>query len=267
MHKLLVRLISGIVYIGLILGCYFAGGTAFSCLVILFAIVGYLEFTKITGELSRGNFVKILLDLVCLLSLIGVVGCGWNISNWMFPVIVRMVAQLYYKHDDAVKSLSLSMLKQVYLGVGLGSMLSISMVPNYLLVVLALIWINDTGAYLVGSAIGKHRLFERISPKKSWEGFFGGLVLAVACVILLGDLLPEYFRMEMTMEMTIIFAVLIVVMATFGDLIESQVKRTLHIKDSGTIIPGHGGLLDRIDSILLAMPTAWILINMLRGIY
>jgi phosphatidate cytidylyltransferase len=141
------------------------------------------------------------------------------------------------------------------------------MVPNYLLVVLALIWINDTGAYLVGSAIGKHRLFERISPKKSWEGFFGGLVLAVACAILLGDLLPEYFRVEMTMEMTIIFAVLSVVMATFGDLIESQVKRTLHIKDSGTIIPGHGGLLDRIDSILLAMPTAWILINMLRGIY
>jgi phosphatidate cytidylyltransferase len=120
---------------------------------------------------------------------------------------------------------------------------------SLLLLAFVMIWMNDTGAFLVGCTIGKHRLFERISPKKSWEGFIGGNLFALAAGYGLSYLEPALMWWQW-----LIFAQIVVVLGTFGDLMESQLKRTLGVKDSGSAIPGHGGWLDRFDSLIFATP-------------
>lgn len=112
-------------------------------------------------------------------------------------------------------------------------------------------WINDTGAYCTGMLFGKHRLFERISPKKSWEGSIGGGVFSIIGAIVMAHLFPF-----MPISIWIGLALTVVVFGTLGDLTESLLKRTIGIKDSGNILPGHGGMLDRFDSTLMAVPAA-----------
>ena len=125
-------------------------------------------------------------------------------------------------------------------------------IPDILLGFFILLWTNDTFAYLIGIGFGRHRLFERVSPKKSWEGFFGGLVCTVAFSLLIARWLPILsFRHWMAV------AAIIVVFGVYGDLIESLLKRNLNIKDSGHFLPGHGGVLDRFDSVLLAAPMVY----------
>ena len=115
------------------------------------------------------------------------------------------------------------------------------------------IWINDTGAYLSGVTLGKHKLFPRISPKKSWEGSIGGALLTVASAFAVA-----HFFNFMNIWQWIGMALVVVVFGTFGDLTESMMKRHLGIKDSGHILPGHGGILDRLDSMLLSIPAVVI---------
>jgi phosphatidate cytidylyltransferase len=129
--------------------------------------------------------------------------------------------------------------------------------PDLLLGFFILLWTNDTFAYLTGIMFGKHRLFERISPKKSWEGFVGGLVCTVALSLLIAEwfpILPFYHWMAV--------ATIIVVFGVYGDLVESLLKRNLKIKDSGRFLPGHGGILDRFDSVLLAAPMVYFYLKL-----
>jgi len=112
-----------------------------------------------------------------------------------------------------------------------------------------ILWALDTGAYMIGSWIGKNRLFERISPKKSWEGFFGGLIVALFAAWLVSVWFPD-----LTLTEWMIVAIIISVTGTLGDLVESMLKRSLGVKDSGTIFPGHGGILDRFDALLISIP-------------
>ncbi len=125
--------------------------------------------------------------------------------------------------------------------------------PGILIGFFLLLWTNDTGAYLVGSLIGKHRLFERISPKKSWEGFFGGMILT----LLVARLFSGWLGVADTTGWMII-AFIISVAGTLGDLLESMLKRSLGLKDSGTVMPGHGGFLDRFDSVVVAFPLVYL---------
>jgi phosphatidate cytidylyltransferase len=120
-----------------------------------------------------------------------------------------------------------------------------------------LVWANDTGAYLFGITFGKHRLFERISPKKSWEGFFGGMVIAVIAAWFLAGWLGVVERQDW-----IITAIIVSVAGTYGDLVESMLKRSTGVKDSGSIFPGHGGFLDRFDSTLIAFPLVYLFITL-----
>mgnify|MGYP001078647984 CR=1 FL=1 len=117
------------------------------------------------------------------------------------------------------------------------------------LVLLAAIWINDTMAYITGSLIGKHKLIERISPGKTWEGFLGGLIFTIATILIINQIFFEFDVISL-----VIIALVIVLSGTIGDLLESKLKREAGVKDSGNIIPGHGGILDRIDSLLVAAP-------------
>lgn len=130
--------------------------------------------------------------------------------------------------------------------------------PGLVLAVIVLLWVNDTGAYLVGITAGKHRLFERISPKKSWEGFFGGLAFTLLAALFM----PAVFGVTGKIGWVLI-ALAVVTGGTFGDLVESLIKRNAGVKDSGRAIPGHGGFLDRFDSILFAWPLMFLIVSFL----
>ena len=135
------------------------------------------------------------------------------------------------------------------------AMKGIEFSPGIIVGFFLLLWTNDTGAYLSGSAFGRHRLMERISPKKSWEGFFGGLILTMAVARLMSGWLGVADIMGW-----MIIALIISVAGTLGDLIESMLKRSLGYKDSGSIMPGHGGFLDRFDSVVVAFPMVYLYI-------
>lgn len=172
-------------------------------------------------------------------------------------IIARPVAQIYISVTDPIKTFTTSFGGNVYVGLPLlCSCLILSINPGILLALFVMIWCNDTGAFLSGITLGRHKLCERISPKKTWEGFFGGMLLctlsAVACRQLFFGSLA--FHSMVPMWNTVALGISVSIVATWGDLVESLLKRTAHIKDSGHIIPGHGGVLDRIDSLLLVMP-------------
>lgn len=124
---------------------------------------------------------------------------------------------------------------------------------------LIMLWSSDTGAYLFGSKLGKHKLFERHSPKKSWEGFIGGMLVSVVSAIIV-----SYYFADLTTLQWVGMAMIIVVAGTLGDLVESMLKRSLSAKDSGTLLPGHGGLLDRFDGLLLAAPLVFVYLQLIR---
>ncbi len=163
-------------------------------------------------------------------------------AGYLLYILVRSI---YSEREAMPTDLAKVIFGQIYVG-GFLCMANIFYTDEgtsiLLLAIFVCIWVNDTGAYLAGSTLGKHKLFPSVSPKKSWEGFFGGLVAsAVAAGLLLGWEQAYY-------------GVLISIIATWGDLFESMIKRSVGVKDSGSILPGHGGILDRIDSLLFVLP-------------
>ncbi|MDE6006537.1 MAG: phosphatidate cytidylyltransferase [Muribaculaceae bacterium] len=260
--KLLIRSASGLVYCALIVGCIIWGETGVLILACLFSILGCLEFSKlIRGSESRFR-PEIALDILGCIAL-SMSYMGLPLLIWALIIMARFILQLYDKEVNPLRSLSDSMLGQIYIGFPMCVMTGIAYFfnPMMLLPVFFLIWINDTGAFLVGSSCGRHRLFERISPKKSWEGFFGGLIFCIAASILFYYFCNDYFKLttiHANLAIWIGLGVIVSVFGTWGDLIESMFKRNQHVKDSGHLIPGHGGILDRIDSLLLVLPATAI---------
>lgn len=126
---------------------------------------------------------------------------------------------------------------------------------------LLLLWSSDTGAYLFGMKLGKHKLFERHSPKKTWEGFFGGMFVSLLTAFILSTQFTELSSLSWA-----IFSLIIVIGGTFGDLFESMLKRSLNVKDSGSLLPGHGGLLDRFDGLLLSAPLVFVFLYFIFNI-
>jgi phosphatidate cytidylyltransferase len=129
--------------------------------------------------------------------------------------------------------------------------------PGIIIGFFILIWANDTGAYLTGMSLGKHKLMERISPKKTWEGFIGGIIIAALVAWFLSDWLGVVNRFSW-----VIISMIISVAGTYGDLVESMLKRSTGVKDSGTIMPGHGGFLDRFDSAVVSFPLVYLFISL-----
>ncbi len=129
------------------------------------------------------------------------------------------------------------------------------------LITFILIWVNDTGAYLSGMSMGRHKMCERLSPKKTWEGFWGGFILCIVAGIVSAMIIGHAGLEKMIIWG--VYAALVSLFGTFGDLFESLIKRNLNVKDSGNLIPGHGGILDRIDSILAVAPLAALMSSIL----
>ena len=264
MKKVLVRAASGIIYIVLVLGCFFAGIDWFTSLVLCLAALAVEEASVLSdGPVVWRRCLLPMLDLLAtcavILSLSAIIPCWTAVAT----IIIRCAAQLYTHSQEPMRRLGTSLVIITTMGVGLGTMLAMAEAGKVVLAVLFFIWINDTGAYCVGSLFGRHKLFVRISPNKTWEGFLGGLLLCVGASAIFCHCLngwfaflpqPHYWQWATIACATVLFA-------TWGDLVESLAKRSLGGKDSGRLIPGHGGILDRIDSLLMAMPAIWCIMK------
>lgn len=177
---------------------------------------------------------------------------------------------LFSHRTNPIESMVYTVIPWIYITIPFALLLEIpylsttSILKTYrfeiIISVFFLIWANDIGAYFVGKSIGKHKLFERISPKKTWEGSIGGLLSA----IIIGFLLYSYWGLFSFSEW-IGLTIITVVFGSLGDLVESQLKRVIGVKDSGTLLPGHGGFLDRFDAFLFALPFVYIYLQFLRG--
>lgn len=261
MNKVVIRSLSGIIYIGVIVGCILLGVNAVTILALLLGLIALLEFNNISGQLNKERIAPLMLDYAGLAVIL--LGCYHTILLPLWPVlmIVRCVEELYLKDKNPVSSLSRSVFSQFYLGIPLGLMQNIETFNHTshgyaLLAIFIMIWLNDTGAFCVGSLIGRRKLFERISPNKSWEGFFGGLLFTLIAAFCFCAFCPSLFAIGTNYYVWGGLALVVTLFSTWGDLLESLFKRTYAIKDSGHWIPGHGGILDRIDSLLLVSPAA-----------
>lgn len=274
MKNLIKRAITGILFVTVLIGGIYIHPLTF--LVLFGLITSFLmwEFCNLTNHFgeSKGKQTVSCLGGLYLFAASFIYSNDLADGRIFFPyllfILYTLIVELYDKNStNPIERWAYTALVQVYCAGPFALLNFVAAIPNtpgqmlhtpmYVLAIFIFVWLNDTGAYLIGSLFGKHRLFERISPKKSWEGFFGGLTVVLATSQVFYIFLPDISRITW-----LCFAAVIVIFATWGDLVESLLKRTLKVKDSGTIFPGHGGMLDRFDSILLAIPAAYMYIEL-----
>lgn len=282
MKNILLRSISGLVYVLILLGSLILGPAYFCALCMIFGVLAIIEFDRLMNKGVSPDYIGLSIDIFGILALtsIPVVGMIPGASSLMllmvgalaivFYSLLRFVVSLYNSTPSALHSVASSVFGVSYIGIGLISaqILATSTLSTALVILIFIfIWVNDTGAFLVGCTLGKHRLFERLSPKKSWEGFLGGLVLVMIVSLVLGYtgltgkmLGPIAYFGVGPYTLVYLLPLVVVAFSTWGDLFESMIKRNVGVKDSGNLIPGHGGLLDRIDSMLFVMPACALLI-------
>lgn len=273
MNNFIVRTITGVLFVA-VLVCSFLRPQA---MVLLFALITGLtiwEFTGLVNEREHVTVNRLISTVAGVYFFFAVAGFSSDLTPsavfipYLVSIIYLMVAELYLKNEDPIHSWAYTMMAQIYIALpfSLLNTLAFHLAPQgYVaydallpLSVFVFLWMNDTGAYLCGSLLGKHKLFPRISPGKSWEGSIGGGILVIAVAVLVWYLADQYQLNQLGLS-AVKWAGLgltVVIFGTWGDLVESLFKRTLGIKDSGNILPGHGGMLDRFDSSLLAIPAA-----------
>ena len=273
--NLIQRTITGIVFVAVLVGCILWSPISFSLLFTLIAALSVHEFGHLMNVYNGVSMNKTITALggAYLFMALGSFCIGATDARiflpYLFLLIYLMITELYLKRTNPLGNWAYSMLSQLYIALPFALLnilayhnspenSSVTYNPILPLSIFVFIWLSDTGAYCVGSLIGKHRLFERISPKKSWEGSIGGAVFSIASSLIFAHCYP-FFSIGQWAGL----ATVVVVFGTWGDLTESLMKRQLGIKDSGNILPGHGGMLDRFDSALIAIPAAVIYLYVL----
>lgn len=272
MKTFFVRTITGIIFVAAIVASFLRP----EAMVLLFSIVTGLTIWEFTGLVNEREDVTVN----CFISTVAGVyfffamtyfcsdlygGAAKSVVfiPYLVTIVYLLVAELYLKQPDPIQDWAYTMLAQMYIALpfSLLNVLAFTATNNGLVMfntllplsVFVFLWVNDSGAYCIGSLLGRHKLFPRISPGKSWEGSIGGAVFVLAAAYAISYFLDGSM---LTMPQWMGLGLVVVVFGTWGDLVESLFKRTLGIKDSGNILPGHGGMLDRFDSSLLAIPAA-----------
>lgn len=261
MRNLLKRSFSGIVYILLFITAILYSKESYIILTTVFGILCIWEFTKM---INLRNFVSYLFFLAVLFLLMKRQDSYATIVVLIITLLssLSLIYQLFTSKEIKFSN------ERVKLGVTIRYVIfSICFLillpfyknefhPNLMISILSIIWVNDSFAFLVGKNFGKHKLFPSVSPKKTIEGLLGGLVFS----LLAGVLISKYI-LDLTIFNWLVIAVIVSLVGTIGDLVESKFKRQANIKDSGNIMPGHGGILDRLDSLLFAAPFVYLYIN------
>ena len=272
MKNFIIRTITGIIFVAAIVASFLKP----EAMVLLFSIVTGLTVWEFTGlvngreKVTVNRFISTVAGVYLFFAmtyyccdLYGGQAKSVVFIPYLVTIVYLLVAELYLKQQDPVNNWAYTMLSQMYVALPL-SLINVLAFPanpsgmvtfNTLLPlsIFVFLWVNDSGAYCVGSLIGRHKLFPRISPGKSWEGSIGGAVFVLAAAWAISHFLDDSM---LTLYQWLGLGLVVVIFGTWGDLVESLFKRTLGIKDSGAILPGHGGMLDRFDSSLMAIPAA-----------
>ncbi|MCD8182917.1 MAG: phosphatidate cytidylyltransferase [Bacteroides sp.] len=274
-NNFIQRAVTGVLFVVILVGCILYSPLSFG---ILFTIISALSMHELghlvnrSGEVAVNKTITALSGAYLFLALMGFCTSAADARiflPYLALLLYLMITELYLKKKNPIGNWAYSTLSQLYVALPFALLnvlafrntpeaSSVTYNPILPLSIFVFIWLSDTGAYCVGSLIGKRRLFERISPKKSWEGSIGGGVFSIA-----SSFAFAHFFDFMSMWQWAGLAVVVVIFGTWGDLTESLMKRQLGIKDSGNILPGHGGMLDRFDSALMAIPAAVVYLYVL----
>ena len=264
------RSISGLLFATVLLGAIVFGPWSFALLFGLFSVFILREFYQLskTAGVSPQKTVGLVIGGLIFLSTFlyakGIISVNM-LGIYLAMLFVVPAFELFRAKKNALENIAVTLFGILYVTFSFSLFnflvfpdfpLSDQYNPTLLVFLFILIWAYDSGAYLFGITFGKHRLFERISPKKSWEGFFGGWFLSMVLAFAMNRLFPTY-----DLYFLLLIATTVTITGTLGDLIESMIKRNLGLKDSGKFLPGHGGLLDRFDSILFASPFVYLVVQ------
>ena len=275
--NLLKRAITGAIFVAVLIGCILASPIYFTVLFAIVTALSIWEFGSIMSH-AKVRINKPIATLAGVFLFLSFAYLGFAPGNshilipYLFLLLYLFISELYLKHENPINNWAYTMLSQIYIALPFALLTVLAFHSNINggateynpilpLSIFIFNWVNDTGAYCTGSLLGKHRLFERISPKKSWEGSIGGGVFSIIAAVIMA----HYFTF-LSLPAWIGLGLVVVVFGTWGDLTESLMKRTLGIKDSGNILPGHGGMLDRFDSTLMAVPAAVLYLYLISTI-
>ena len=268
-NNFIQRAVTGVLFVIVLVGCILYSPLSFGILFTIISALSVHEFAQLVSKSSEVSINKTITALggaylfLALMSFCTKQSVGARVFlPYLGLLLYMMITELYLKKKNPTGNWAYSMLSQLYVALPFALLnvlafqnspetSSVTYNPILPLSIFVFIWLSDTGAYCVGSLIGKHRLFERISPKKSWEGSIGGGIFSIASSLGFAHFFPF-----MPGWQWVGLAIVVVIFGTWGDLTESLMKRQLGIKDSGNILPGHGGMLDRFDSALMAIPAA-----------
>jgi len=272
MHNLILRTLTGILFIVVLVG-----GTLWSPLsfTILFAVITGMtvwEFSTNVNKYAGASVNRLINTVAAVYLFLAFAGfCADYVPSrafipYLVSVLYLLISELYLQKLDPLKNWAYAFASQIYIGLGLSMLCLLAFQydpmtnrtafhPIFPLSVFIFLWTNDTGAYCVGSTLQRFfpaKLFPRISPHKSWVGSVGGGLLCLVVALIINHFAPNTLPLIHWLGL----ALTVCIFGTWGDLVESLLKRELGIKDSGNILPGHGGMLDRFDSALLAIPAA-----------
>ena len=261
MSPLVSRILVAVLLLPLVIGLVYLGGWWLFALAIVGGLLALHELYVMAREL-RPLVLGGYLGFVTTLLGLQLGGVDWMLGGLLATFVLAFVVYgLGGVRQSATMSFAITVLGVAWVGAGIGCLLLVRDIPEFgfwaVMAVLFTVFAADTGAFFVGRTLGRHRMAPAISPNKSWEGFVGGVVAAIgmAFVILYKD--RDEF---LTIPESLVLGLVIALAAVLGDLFESAVKRDLDVKDSGRVLGGHGGMLDRLDSLLWAGPAAYFAI-------